>query len=406
MKKKKLVINLLFLMVLSPSVLFSQDWTQFRGNSRDSRAEGFQAPSTWPAELKQVWKINVGTGDATPILAAGKLYLATRQGSEEVIMCLDAATGKEIWKTKYTAPAVTGPAASHPGPRSTPSILDGKVVTFGVSGILTCVDASSGKVLWKKENPDNAVPQFFTGMSPLLTDGLCIAHTGTANKGEVLALDLATGREKWKWEGDGPAYASPTLMTVDGRKYVVVQTEKNLMGLNLTDGRMVWQVATPVQQRFYNCTSPYINGQIIYYTGQGTGTKAIQVAQDGEKFNIKELWSNPEIGAKWNTPVLKNGHLFGFTDQRRIYCINAATGVTAWYDSTVNSDFATIVDCGSVLLGLPSTSNLIVLSPDITAYKEIARYKVADTPIYAFPVISGKNIYIKDAESLMLYRLQ
>ena len=405
MKKKNLFISLVILMLISPVVLFSQEWNQFRGNSRDSKVTGFTAPKTWPAELKQTWKVNVGFGDASPVVSGKRIYLNTRQDANEVILCLDAATGKEIWKNTYPSPAVTGPSGSHPGPRSTPAVLEGKVVTFGASGILSCLDAVSGKLLWRKENPGNLVPQFFTGMSPLIIDGMCIVHLGTKDKGEVVALDLASGNEKWKWQGDGPAYASPSEMVVNGVKQIVVQTEKNLLALNLADGKLLWQIATPVQQRFYNCTSPYINGQIIYFTGQGSGIKAIQVMKDGDNFTTKELWSNPEIGAKWNTPVLKNGFLFGFTDQKRIYCVNAATGATVWLDSSVNSDFATTVDCGSVIIGLPSTSNLIVFKPDSKAYTEVAKYKVAETPVYAFPLISGNHIYVKDAESLTLYTL-
>ncbi len=406
MRKYNLVSAIVIMILITSANLYSQDWPQFRGPNRDSKVTGFKAPATWPAELKQVWKVTVGTGDATPVLSGKKLYLSTRQNAEEVVLCLDAETGKEIWKTTYPAAAVTGPSTSHPGPRSTPAVAQGKIVTYGVTGILTCLDAATGKILWKKDNPGNLVPQFYTGMSPLITEGMCIVHTGTKDKGTIAALDLATGNEKWKWEGDGPAYSSPSLMTVDGKKMVVVQTEKNLIGLGLTDGKLLWQVATPPQQRFYNSTSPYINGQIIYYTGQGSGTKAIQIVKEGDKFSVKELWSNPEVGAKWNTPILKDGYLYGFTDQRRIYCLDAKTGKTAWLDETVNSDFATILDCGSVIIGFPSTGNLIVFKPDPKAYSEIAKYKVAETPVYAFPVISGNTVYVKDADSLAEYKIE
>ena len=93
------------------------------------------------------------------------------------------------------------------------------------------------------------------------------------------------------------------------------------------------------------------------------------------------------------------------TDQKRVYCLNASTGKTAWIDNAVNSDFATIVDCGPVLIGLPSTQILLVLKPESSAYTEVAKYKVSETPIYAFPVISGNSIYIKDAEALTLYKI-
>jgi outer membrane protein assembly factor BamB len=404
MKKVNLIISLLFaLLILNPAMSYSQDWPQWRGINRDSKVTGFKIPVSWPAELKQIWKVNVGFGDATPALVADKIYLNTRQGDQEIVLCLDAATGKELWKYQYPSNAVTGPASSHPGPRSTPAVSNGKVITFGASAILSCLDAKSGKVIWKRENPANAVPQFFTGMSPLIVDNICIVHVGTKDNGEVLALDLNTGNEKWKWAGDGPAYASPSVMSVDGRKHLIVQTEKNLMALNLADGKLLWQVATPVQQRYYNCVSPYIDGQIIYLTGQGTGTKAIKVEKSGTDYVTKEIWSNQSVGAKWNTPVLKDGFLYGFTDQKRIYCLNATTGQTAWIDNAVNSDFSTIVDCGSVIIGLASTANLIVFKPDASGYKEVTKYKVSETAVYSYPVIAGDKIYIKDSETLMMY---
>ena len=405
MKKINLAISAtVTLIIISTTNSFSQDWPQWRGMNRDSKVTGFKAPAAWPAELKQAWKVTVGFSDATPVLSANKIYLNTRQGDQEVILCLDAATGKELWKNSYAAMAVTGPSASqHPGPRGTPAVSNGKIVTFGASGILSCLDASTGKLVWRKENPTNAFPAFFTGTSPLIVDGMCIIHLGKKDDGQVIAYDLNSGNEKWKWAGEGPSYSSPSVMTIDGKKLLIVITEKNILALGLTDGKQLWQIATPVQQRFYNCVSPYIDGQNIYLSGQGTGTKAIRVEKSGNEYVTKELWSNTEVGAKWNTPVLKDGFLYGFTDQKRIYCLNAATGQTAWIDNAVNSDFSTIVDCGSVIIGLTSTDNLLVLKPDGKAYSEIVKYKVSDTPIYAYPVISGNNIYIKDAETLMKY---
>ena len=406
MKKAKIIAALVVVSVFSSlSNIYSQDWPQWMGINRDARVPGFKAPASWPAELRQEWKINVGTGDATPVLVGNKLYLNTRQGSEEVVLCLEATSGKELWRSSYPCMAVTGPSGSHPGPRSTPAVSNGKVFTLGVSAILSCMDANTGKVLWRRQNNGNIVPQFFTGMSPLVVDNTCIVHTGTTGKGEVIALDVNTGKEKWIWTGDGPSYASPALITIDNQKQLVVQTEKNLIGLSLTDGKLLWQFATPAQQRFYNSSSPCIDGQTVYITGQGSGLKALKIEKSGNEFVAKELWANPSVGAKWNTPVLKDGFLYGFTDLKRAYCVNAATGVTAWVDNAVLSDFSTLIDCGSVLIGLPSTGSVHVIKPDATSYNEIARYKVADTPVYSFPVISGNGIYVKDAEFIALYRL-
>ncbi len=406
MRKLKIIIGLVAVLLIASANLYSQDWPQFRGIGRDAKVTGFKAPASWPGQLTQLWKVKTGTGDATPLLVGKKIYLNTRQEDNEVVICLDAVSGVEIWSDKYPVTAATGPAAAHPGPRSTPAYGNGKIVTFGISGILSCLDATSGKVIWRKENPANAIPQFYTGMSPLIVDEMCIAQVGTKDNGSVIALDLKTGNEKWKYTGEGPAYASPSVMTVNKTKLLILFTEKSLMALTLNNGKPQWQISVPPLQRFYNCASPYINGNIIYYTGQGTGTKAIEIVKEGTGFKTKDIWSNPAVGAKWNTPVLKDGYLYGFTDQRRIYCINASTGETAWIDDATNSDFATLVDCGSVLIGLPSTGNLIVFKADSKAYSELVKYKVSETPVYAFPIVAGNLVYIKDADSLILYRIE
>jgi outer membrane protein assembly factor BamB len=407
MKKVKFLFSIMIvvLLVLSSANTYSQDWPQWRGLTRDGKVAGLKAPSAWPKELTPVWKASVGLGDATPVLVGNRIYVFARKDADEVVQCLDVATGKEVWQYKYAATVVSGPSASqHPGPRSTPAVAGGKIVTFGVGGVLTCLDAATGKLVWKRENPTNAIPQFYTGTSPIIVDGMVITHVGSPGNGEIIALDITTGAEKWKWAGDGPSYASPSVMTVGGVKQLVAQTEKSLLGLNLATGKLLWQIATPIQQRFYNAVSPLINGQTVIYSGQGIGTKAITVEKQGEQFVTKEIWSNTEAGEKWNSPVLKDGFLYGVSDLKKIYCIDAATGKTAWIDAGTNSDFAAIVDCGTAIFALPSTGNLIVLTPNGKAYTEAARYKVTETATYSDPIISGNLVYIKDTDSLMQYK--
>src|SRR2546421_6180616 len=156
------------------------DWPQWRGANRDARTE-LTVPQSWPKEFKAKWKQTVGEGDSTPALVGEKLYVFARQDDSEQTSCLDANTGKVIWQDKYPAMQVSGPDSAHGGPRSSPAVAAGKVVTFGVSGVLSCLDAQSGKVIWRKDsNKDFSleVPRFHTGMSPLIAEGMCIAHLG------------------------------------------------------------------------------------------------------------------------------------------------------------------------------------------------------------------------------------
>jgi len=383
-----------------------QDWPQWRGPNRDGKVAGFTAPEKWPEALTAKWKTQVGLGDATPALVGDKLYVFARQGSEEVILCLNAADGKELWRDKYEAQAVNGPASGHGGPRSSPAVAKGKVVTLGVGGILSCLDAANGKVVWRKDNWTKTVPGFFTAMSPLITGDLCIVHMGGKGEGTVVALDLASGNSKWEWAGDGPAYASPVLFTVDGSQQVVVQTEKNVVGLGLADGKLLWQVASPAQRMAQNAVTPVVDGSTIYYSGQGQGTKAIKIEKQGDSFAAKELWANATLGTVFNTPVLKDGSLFGLSDKGNLFCINAQSGEATWTDSTKHDRFGAVIDAGSVVLALPGQdSTLIAFKPNNKQYEELAKIKVSDTPTYAHPLVAGHRMFVKDKENLTLFSL-
>jgi outer membrane protein assembly factor BamB len=356
--------------------------------------------------MTQLWKITVGTGDASPVLSGKNIYVHTRQGDEEFARCINGTTGKEIWKYSNKAPIVTGPSASHPGPRSTPVVANGKVFFLGIGGTLTCLDAVTGKLLWVKEDELFPQTQYNPAMSPLVTDGLCIVQLGGKDKGQTIAYKITNGAIKWKYSGEGPAHGSPSEMTVGNNKQIVLITEKGLLALDLADGKLLWQFAAPPAQRFFNASSPVIDGQTIYFSGHGSGILAIKVQKEGNLYTAKEIWNNPEIGVKFNTPVLKDGFLYGFSDQRRMFCLNAKTGQVAWVDKATNSEFATIADYGTVLIALTSTGNLLVINPDSQAYTELAKYKVAETATYTFPIVSGNLIYVKDAENLILYMIK
>lgn len=368
---------------------------------------GFTAPDTWPDAFVEKWKTTVGSGDATPALVSDKLYVFTRQGDDEVTLCLNADDGSVVWQEKYEAQAVTGAAGRHPGPRSSPAVAEGKMVTLGVGGVLSCLDAATGKLLWRQDPFPKTVPTFFTAMSPIIVDDMAVAQLGKAGDGAMIAYDLTSGDEKWRWDAEGPEYASPVLLTVDGTKQIVTLTERSVVGVAVADGKLLWQLPFEPARRAYNSATPIVDGQTVIYTGAGRGTKAVKIARQGDDFVANELWSNPDVAPQFNTPVLKDSLLFGLSDRGRLFCINAENGQTAWLDTAEHGrGFAAIVDAGPCLLALPSTSELIVFKPSAGQYEQLAAIKVAQTETYAHPVIAGKRIFVKDDESLTLYAIE
>jgi outer membrane protein assembly factor BamB len=394
--------------LIGASCVFAQDWPQWRGPNRDGKVSGFEAPKQWPKELKLRWKTTVGTGDATPALVGDKLYTFTRQGDDEVTTCLETVSGEELWVDKYAAQAVTGAPARHPGPRSSPAVANGKVVTLGVGGVLSCLDAAAGKVVWRKDPFPKVVPRFFTAMSPIIVDGMAIGHLGGQGNGAIIAYDLNTGDEKWRWAEEGPEYASPALLTVAGIKQLVTLAEKSIVAVNVADGKLMWQLPFAPARRAYNAATPIVDGQTVIYTGAGRGTRAVKVEKQGDGFVAKELWSNPDLAPQFNTPVLRDGLLFGLSDSGNLYCINAQTGQTAWTNDTQRSrgGFCAIVSAGSCLMALPDNSELIVYKPDGKEYSELAVIKVSETPTYAHPVIAGNRIFIKDQDTVAMFVIE
>lgn len=385
----------------------AQDWPQWRGQQRDGKVVGFAAPETWPEAFAQKWKTTVGSGDATPALVGDKLYVFTRQGDDEVTLCLNAGDGSVVWQDKYAADPVTGAAGRHPGPRSSPAVADGKVITLGVTGVLSCLDAASGKLVWRKDPFPNKVPTFFTAMSPIIVDLMAVAQLGEAGDGAMIAYDLASGTEKWRWAAEGPEYASPVLLTVDGTKQLVTLTEKSIVGVGAADGKLLWELPFAPARRAYNAATPIVDGQTVIYTGAGRGTKAVKIEKQGDEFVAKELWNNPDVAPQFNTPVLKDGLLFGLSDRGNLFCLNAADGKTAWTDTAEHGrGFAAIVDGGSCLLALPSTSELIAFKPSAAKFEQLAAIKIAETDTYAHPVLAGNRIFVKDAEAVTLYTIE
>lgn len=393
-------------LMLSASRAPAQDWPQWRGPNRDGKVSGFTAPQSWPTNLTQRWKAPVGIGDSTPALVGDKLYTFGREDANEVVRCLDAASGKMIWEQVYPADhVVTGPPARHPGPRSSPVVADGKVCTLGVGGILSCLDAATGKVLWRKQSTndyDGVAYNSDSSMSPLVEDGLCIVDIGGKAGGAIFAFDLASGAEKWKLAGDAPSFSSPTVMTVNGKKQLVLFTAKNLVGVGLAEGKQLWDV--PFEANMGNNTTPIVDGQTVIYNGNGKGIAAVKIEAQGDGYVATPLWSNPHYGSQFTTPILKDGKLYGFNGH--FFCADAKTGADVWAETANWGRSASLLDAGGVILALTVNGQLVAFKPSDKGYEELAKIKVDDGETWAHPIVAGKRVFVRDRDNVALWTME
>src|SRR5258705_11794680 len=254
------------------------DWPQWRGPNRDGTLSSFAAPAAWPEALTRRWKIDVGTGYATPIVVANRVYAFSRQDNNEVMRALDAQTGKTVWEARYAAPFnMNSATARHgPGPKSTPTFANGRLFTLGMSGIVTAFDAATGKQVWQKPAPP-VEPTYHTAQSPLVDRGLVILHVGGNNQGALTAFDAATGAVKWAWTGDGPGYGSPIVAELGGTRQVITFSQENLVGVDAANGQLLWSV--PFMARSVtNSITPLVYGQTVIVSGQGKTLTAYTIS--------------------------------------------------------------------------------------------------------------------------------
>ena len=393
------------------------DWPQWRGPNRDGNVTGAVIPAAWPKALKEQWKVNVGIGHASPVVSNGRIYVFARQGEDEVLLCLDASTGKEIWSSAQPISYEMNPAAvGHgKGPKSTPVVSNGTVCTLGISGVLSCHDAATGKMKWRREfskQYPTTSPLYGTAMSPIVDSGRLIAHVGGHDKGALTAFDLETGAVKWSNETDGPAYSSPVIVTLVGVRQLVTFMQKNLVGVDAATGKLLWML--PAKSEYdTNSVTAVAYKDLIIIAREGQGLTAIRILKKGPELRPEEVWSNKDVELYMNTPVVQGNLLVGLSVRQKgqFFAIDADTGKTVWQGTGRMGENAAILNLGGkALLLLTNDANLIVLPAGATgsaakSYAPVAQYTVATSPTWAHPVLLGRQLLIKDENTLASFEI-
>ena len=295
--KNSLVVSTFVIVCLFVGVVAAagQDWPQWRGPNRDGAVVSFDEPSTWPDGLTQQWTVEVGSGYATPIRVGDRIYMFSRQESDEVMTALDADTGDVRWRSSYGAPFDMMPATRRhgPGPKSTPTFAAGRLFTLGMSGIVTAWDAATGQQLWQK--PGTPVqPQYHTAMSPVVDGDVMIVHVGGQDNGALTAYDVATGEVRWAWDGDGPAYGSPIIVELEGTRQVVTFTQDNLIGVSVATGELLWRRPFSTPSTTTSQTPVLYDGHLIE-AGRDNGITRFRVIREGNAWTTEDVWHTDEV---------------------------------------------------------------------------------------------------------------
>jgi outer membrane protein assembly factor BamB len=379
-------------------------WTNFRGPNRDGRYDEMAVLTKWPANgLTPIWKQPIGIGYASFVVADGRAYTIEQRRRQEVVTAYDVNTGRELWIQGWNAEYND---TNGDGPRATPTWDDGRIYALGATGELRCLDAKTGAVAWGrnilKEN-GAANLQWAMAASPLIVDDKVIVLPGGPAGKSIVAYNKLTGAPVWKSQNDPQAYVSPMLVTLAGRRQIVVVSSARVLGLVPEDGSLLWShiwntdmginVSQPI---------PVDKNRLFISAGYGKGAALLEISGSGNNLSAKALWENINMKNKFNSSVLHEGHVYGL-DEGILSCVDVNTGARKWkggrygYGQVILASGHLIITCDSGELAL------VKATPD--QFTEVARFPALEGKIWNYPAIANGKLLVRNATQMAAYNI-
>lgn len=405
--------------------LYSQDWPQFLGPTRNGVSAQKGILRSWPEKGPEVlWSVNVGIGYGGPVISDGKVYLLDRDDKVgDILRCFDLNTGKELWKFAYDAPG----SVMFPGSRSVPTVDGNYIYSCGPYGNLYCIDLKTHKPVWNKniwkDFGGGEIPRWAITQCPLVYGDLLIVASQAPQAG-VVAYEKLTGKVKWATPALGSVgYVSPEIAKVGGENHVVMITASAGRGAEASGGKVVgidplsgkvlweytnWQCGIPVP-----CAIDAGEGRILITGGYQAGAAMIKVEkQAAGKYNVTELYKNPEFGAHTQPPVLCNGNFYAqySTNERKdgLVCMSI-DGQVKWKTKRSPSfDKGGLIVADGMLIGTDGGTKLYLIEPDPSAFKPVASADLlagGSTQNWAPLALSDGKLLIRDQSRMMCVRV-
>ena len=393
---------------LLATTAFAQDWTQWRGPSRDGVVPAAVLPQQWPKTIRRAWAADVGEGYSSPVVANGRAYIHSRRDPEEIVTAIDVASGKIVWQQQYAAGFTKNQYATQmaKGPNSTPIIEGSRLFTLGVTGVLTAWNIADGSIAWRNDysaSIDTSKLFCGTAMSPIIDGGSLIVQVGSdVHGGRILALDPATGKERWVWKGLGPGYASPVVAAIDGVRQIMTLTDGSIVGVDAGTGASLWSIPFP-DEWHENIVTPIWTGSALIVSGPRQGTHAYAITRVNGSWQTKQIWKNTDTTMYTVSPVFADGMLYGMSNKRRgqFVALGAGDGGVKWSTIGRDGNHASIQRSGDYLLFLTDGGVLIVSRRTPEGVVDERRYEVAQQATWAQPVFLSDGILVRDATSIV-----
>jgi hypothetical protein len=389
------------------------EWPGFRGPKRDGVIHGVRIETDWskspPVEL---WRRPIGPGWSSFAVHGDRLYTQEQRGDDEIVACYNTTTGAPVWTHRDTARFFESNACA--GPRGTPTLSNGRVYTFGATGILNALDAADGAVVWSRDAASDSdgtpsmadgkkrIPDWGFASSPLVVDDVVIV----AVAGQLVAYDLATGKPRWFGPAGGVSYSSPHLLTIDGVAQVLLVSGAGATSVAPADGKQLWQhrwrgfsVAPTIVQPAVTA-----DGDILITVSGESGTRRIAVAHGPGGWTAEERWTSNGLKPYFNDFVVHKGHAFGF-DGRILASIDLEDGKRQWKGGRYGNGQLVLLPDQDLLLVLSEEGELALVGATPDQYRELARFPAIEGKTWNHPVLVGDVLLVRNGEEMAAFRL-
>jgi outer membrane protein assembly factor BamB len=380
-------------------------WTDFRGANREGRYTEGPIRTAFPSGAPDLlWRQPVGGGYASFVIANGRAYTIEQRRDREVVAAYNVLTGRELWTHGWAA--LFSEIMGGDGPRATPVWDSGRIYALGASGHLAVLDAGSGKPIWSKNIlTENQAENVAWGMSnsPLIVEEKVIVTPGGPSGRSVVAYDKSTGERLWGALDDRAAYMSPMLMTLAGRRQVVLATAARIVSLTPEDGKLLWEYPWVTMQGI-NSAQPIATdaNHVFVSAGYDHGSVLLEIEEAGGGLSAKAVWENRNLKNRFNSSVLHDHYIYGF-DEGIFACIDARTGERKWKGGRYGYGQALLA--GDHILVLTESGEVVLLEATPEAHREVARFSAIEGKTWNHPAIAGGILLVRNAREMAAFRL-
>jgi outer membrane protein assembly factor BamB len=386
----------------------AEDWPCWRGPHSDGISRETGLLKEWPAGgLKQLWKTDLSGGFSSVVVVEGRLFTLTKEKNQEVVVCLDAATGKDLWRYRYDCDYGAhktftggGMPASRTGPRSTPTVDGGRVYSLGATGILLCLEAKTGEKVWQQDLlklADSDCPRHGYCCCPLVVGDRVYIHPGGSKGKSIAALDKKDGAVVWQALDDPIGEGSPVWVESDGKPQIIFFTGAGAIGVTPKDGRLLWRYPWKTQYDLNIATPIIADDKVFISSNYGTGGAVFRLTGAEQP---QTVWKEKTMQNHISTSVLYEGHLYGFSEQR-LRCIDFETGKVLWDKTGLGRGSLIIADGRLIILSDHGELALAKATPD--KYVEVSRCLILDKEklSWSVPVLSGGRLFVRNENTLV-----